>query len=208
MDPSTTQTQPRRTRADGERSRQAILRAAANLATIDGLEGISIGNLAAHIGMSKSGLYAHFRSKEELQLATVETAHEIFNTEVVEPDPGIVDPLEQLRALCDRFLSYVERRVFPGGCFFASTSAEFDTRPGPVKDKIAAVQQGWTELLQQLIREAQAAGSLNAAADPTQLAFEIYAFLLMGNTAFVLDDDPGHLQQARVAITNRLSRAA
>jgi AcrR family transcriptional regulator len=208
MDPSTTQTQPRRTRADGERSRQAILRAAANLATIDGLEGISIGNLAAHIGMSKSGLYAHFRSKEELQLATVETAHEIFNTEVVEPDPGIVDPLEQLRALCDRFLSYVERRVFPGGCFFASTSAEFDTRPGPVKDKIAAVQQGWTELLQQLIREAQAADSLNAAADPIQLAFEIYAFLLMGNTAFVLDDDPGHLQQARVAITNRLSSAA
>jgi len=208
MDPSSAQTQPRRTRADGERSRQAILRAAANLATIDGLDGISIGNLAAHIGMSKSGLYAHFRSKEELQLATVETAHEIFNAEVVDPDPGIVHPLEQLRALCDRFLSYVERRVFPGGCFFASTSAEFDTRPGPVKDKIASVQQGWTELLQQLIREAQAAGSLNAAADPTQLAFEVYAFLLMGNTAFVLDDDPGHLQQARVAITNRLSHAA
>ena len=208
MDASSRQTQPRRTRADGERSRQAILRAAANLATIDGLEGISIGNLAARIGMSKSGLYAHFGSKEELQLATVETAHEIFNAEVVEPDPGIVHPLEQLRALCDRFLSYVERRVFPGGCFFASTSAEFDTRPGPVKDKIASVQQGWTELLQQLIREAQAAGSLDAAADPRQLAFEIHAFLLMGNTEFVLDDDPGHLQQARVAITNRLSHAA
>lgn len=208
MDSSSPRTQPRRTRADGERSRQAILRAAANLATIDGLDGISIGKLAAHIGMSKSGLYAHFGSKEELQLATVETAHEIFDAEVVEPGPGSVPPLEQLRALCDRFLSYVERRVFPGGCFFASTSAEFDTRPGPVKDKIASVQQGWTELLQQLIREAQTAGSLNAAADPTQLAFEIHAFLLMGNTAFVLDDDPGHLQQARVAITDRLSHAA
>jgi AcrR family transcriptional regulator len=188
------QTRTRETRSDGVRSRQAILRAAANLATVDGLEGISIGNLAAHIGMSKSGIYAHFGSKEELQLATVETAQEIFNAEVVEPTQAIVDPLEQLRALCQEFLSYVERRVFPGGCFFASTTAEFDTRPGPVKDKIAAVQQGWN--------------ALDVAQDPLQLAFEIYAFLLWGNTAFVADDDAGHLQRARVAITNRLSLAA
>ncbi|MGZ4663641.1 MAG: TetR/AcrR family transcriptional regulator [Frankiaceae bacterium] len=208
MDSSSPQTQTRRTRADGERSRQAILRAAANLATIDGLEGISIGNLAAHIGMSKSGIWAHFGSKEELQLATVETARKIFNAEVVEPAQAIVEPLEQLRALCDRYLSYVERRVFPGGCFFASTEAEFDTHPGPVKDTIASVHQGWTELLQQLIRAAQAAGSLDAAEDPSQLAFEVHAFLLMGNTAFLLNDNPGHLQQARGAIANRLSRAA
>jgi AcrR family transcriptional regulator len=208
MDSVSSQAQPRRRRADGERSRVAILRAAASLATIDGLDGISIGKLAAHIGMSKSGLYAHFGSKEELQLATVETAKEIFTAEVVEPRPATDDPLEQLRALCDRFLSYVERRVFPGGCFFASTSAEFDTHPGPVKDQIASFQRGWTELLQQLIRGAQATGSLDAGEDPQQLAFEVDAFLLLGNTAFVLDDNPDHLQQARVAIDNRLSRAA
>ena len=206
--PPQTRTRTREVRSDGARSRQAILRAAANLATVDGLEGISIGNLASHIGMSKSGIYAHFGSKEELQLATVETAQEIFNAEVVEPTQATVDPLEQLRALCQGFLSYVERRVFPGGCFFASTTAEFDTRPGPVKDKIAEVQQGWNELLQQLIRDAQAAGSLDVAQDPLQLAFEIYAFLLWGNTAFVADNDAGHLTRARVAITNRLSLAA
>lgn len=205
MNSSSTQTRTRETRSDGARSRRAILRAAANLATVDGLEGISIGNLAAHIGMSKSGIYAHFGSKEELQLATVETAREIFNAEVVEPTQAIVDPLEQLRELCEKFLSYVERRVFPGGCFFASTTAEFDTRPGPVRDKIAEVQEGWNELLQQLILDAQAAGSLDAAQDPQQLAFEIYAFLLWGNTAFVSDGDAGHLQRARLAITNRLS---
>jgi AcrR family transcriptional regulator len=202
------QTQTRRTRSDGERSRRAILRAAANLATIDGLEGLSIGNLAGHIGMSKSGLYAHFGSKEELQLATVETARQIFDAEIVEPAQAIEDPLEQLRALCERFLSYVERRVFPGGCFFASTTVEFGTHPGHVKDEIASVQQGWRELLQQLIREAQAAGSLDDAEDPTQLAFEVHAFLLMGNNAFVLDDDPSHVQQARVAVAHRLSRAS
>src|SRR5919205_991041 len=97
----------RRSRADGERSRQTILRAAADLATTEGLEGISIGNLAAHIGMSKSGLYAHFGSKQELQLATIDTAEQIFAAEVVEPTEGVEDPLERLRALCDAFLSYL-----------------------------------------------------------------------------------------------------
>src|SRR5262249_53537201 len=131
----------RRRRADGERSRQAILRGAANLATIDGLRGLSIGALATHIGMSKSGLFAHFGSKEELQLATVQTAREIFDAEIVDPAQAIADPLERLHAVCEGFLSYVERRVFPGGCFFASATAELDTYPGPVKDAVASVHQ-------------------------------------------------------------------
>ena len=131
---------PRRIRSDGQRSRDTILRTAASLATVEGLEGLSIGNLAAHIGMSKSGLYAHFGSKEELQLATVDTAEEIFEAEVVAPTEQIADPLERLLALCDSFLDHLERRVFPGGCFFASVAAEFDMHPGPVRDKVAAVQ--------------------------------------------------------------------
>src|SRR5262249_53927950 len=155
----------RRLRADGERSRQAILRGAANLATIDGLRGLSIGDLAAHIGMSKSGLYAHFGSKEELQLATVATAREIFDAEIVEPAQAVADPLERLQALCEGFLSYLERRVFPGGCFFASATAELDTHPGSVRDEVASVQQHWIDQLEQLIREAQKAGSLDANED-------------------------------------------
>lgn len=205
MTADSTTTRTRRPRADGERSRRTILRAAADLATVDGLEGISIGNLAAHIGMSKSGLYAHFRSKEELQLAAVETAREIFDAEVVEPTQSIADPLQRLHALCDRFLSYVERRVFPGGCFFASTAAEFATHPGPVRDQIASMQQSWTERLERSVQDAQAAGSLRAEEPPSQLAFELHAYLLMGNTAFVLHDNPAHLEQARAAIANRLS---
>jgi AcrR family transcriptional regulator len=195
----------RKPRSDGWRSRQTILRAAANLATVDGLEGITIGNLAAHIGMSKSGLYAHFGSKEELQLATVDTAAEIFAAEVIEPTEPIADPLEQLRALFDRFLSYLERRVFPGGCFFVSVEVEFGTRPGAVQDRITEVQQSWRRRLERLIHEAQAAGSLDAAEDPAQLAFELDSSLLMGNTGFVLYDDPAHLERARTAIERRLS---
>lgn len=156
--------------------------------------------------MSKSGLYAHFGSKEELQLATVETAQEIFDAEIVDPAEAIADPLERLTALCERFLSHVERRVFPGGCFFASTTAEFDTREGPVRDKIASVQRGWMDRLQQLVEEAQAGGALDAGEDPAQLVFELEAYLLMGNTAFVLDHERADLERARTAIANRLSR--
>ncbi len=197
----------RAVRSDGERSRNTILRAAASLATVDGLEGISIGNLAAHIGMSKSGLYAHFGSKEELQLATVKTAEEILTTEVVAPTDGIKDSLERLRALCEAFLSYLERRVFPGGCFFASLEAEFDTRPGPVRDEVVRVQRGWMGLLEQLVSGAQAAGRLRSDEDPGQLAFELNAYLLMGNTGFVLNDEPDYLRRTRTAIDRRLEQA-
>src|ERR1041384_3558454 len=123
----------RRRRSDGERSRNAILREAAQLATVVGIDGLSIGRLADAVGMSKSGLFAHFGSKEELQVATVEAASALFTEQVIEPAHGAPTGLERLRQLTDNFLRYVEG-VYPGGCFFASIAAEMDTRPGPVRD--------------------------------------------------------------------------
>jgi len=198
-------TTERRQRSDGERSRQKILRAAANLATIEGLEGISIGTLAAHIGMSKSGLYAHFGSKEQLQLATIDAALEIFNADVVEPAQSAAGPRERLSNLYDRFLDHVERRVFPGGCFFASAESELGMQEGPVKDRIAELQQAWIANVVQLVREAQAAGELPAGEDPAQVAFELDAYGMMGNVAFVLHDEPAYLDHARIAISRRLA---
>jgi AcrR family transcriptional regulator len=203
-----TEPSQRRQRSDGARSRETILRAAANLATVDGLEGLSIGNLAAHIGMSKSGLYAHFGSKEELQLATVETARQILADEVLSKTEHIEDPLEQLKALCAAFLDYLERRVFQGGCFFVSVENEFDTRPGPVQDEVIASQRAWSENLQRLLTEAKQLGEIRADEDPAQLAFELDAFLLMGNTSFVLHDDPTFLHRAQAAVLRRLDEAA
>src|ERR1700749_1083077 len=138
---------PRRKRADGERTRSAILREAASLATVDGLEGLSIGNLAAALGMSKSGLYAHFGSKQELQLATVAGAGRIFAAEVVEP--ALVAPAgrAQLLAVCEAFFEHLQRRTFPGGCFFAGAALEMGTRPGPVKEAVAAFQAAFVDLL-------------------------------------------------------------
>lgn len=195
---------PRRRRPDGERSRQAILRAAADLATIEGLEGLSIGKLAGHIGMSKSGLYAHFGSKEDLQLATVEEAHEIFTREVTKPAMERPSGVERVTGLSEAFLSHLERRVFPGGCFFAATGAELSGRTGPVLERIKEFFEEWLALLAAAIREAQDAGELDPSTDPEQLAFEVDSLLLGANAGFVLFDDVGALSRARRAIEERL----
>ena len=194
----------RRPRADGERTRGTILRAAASLATVDGLEGLSIGNLAAAIGMSKSGLYAHFGSKQELQLATVDEAERILTEEVIQPALAARPGVGQLAAACEAFFSYVERRVFPGGCFFAATSLEMGARPGPVRDRVAAIQSDFTALLRSFAITALAQHELPAGEDPDRLAFELHAVLLGADTKFILHDDPAILDLARQVIRQRL----
>jgi AcrR family transcriptional regulator len=197
----------RRQRQDGARSRAAILEAAARLATVEGLEGLSIARLAQHVGMSKSGLFAHFGSKEELQLATIQTAAEIYNAEVVAPALGETSGLERLEALCERFLSHVERNVFPGGCFFASATAELDTRPGPVRDRAAAMVRDWMELLTRTVSDAQAEGDIDPAEDPAQLTFELHALLLLGNAQYVISGDHTGVNRARAGVERRLALA-
>ncbi len=195
----------RHPRADGERTRAAILRAAASLATVDGLEGLSIGHLAAAIGMSKSGLYAHFGSKQELQLATVEEAERIFAEEVVQPALAARPGLAQLTAVCEAFFRYLQRRVFPGGCFFAATALEMGARPGPVKERVAAIQSGFAELLQGFAATALEQNELPAREDPERLAFELHVILLAADAKFVLFDDPAVLELARQVVRQRLS---
>ena len=156
----------RRPRADGERTRSAILRAAASLATVDGLEGLSIGHLAAAIGMSKSGLYAHFGSKQELQLATVQEAGRIFAGEVVQPALAAPAGLAQLAAVCEAFFEHLRRRTFPGGCFFAGAALEMGTRPGPVKEAVAGFQAGFVDLLRGFAATAIAQHELPAGRGP------------------------------------------
>ncbi len=194
----------RRLRSDGERTRSAILRAAAALATVEGLEGLSIGHLAATIGISKSGLYAHFGSKEELQLATVAEAEKILTAEVVDRALAAPAGLGQLAAACEAFFSYVERRVFPGGCFFAATSLEMGTRPGPVKDRLAAIQSDFTALLASFATTAVELRELPAEENPDWLAFELHAILLGADTKFVLLDDPAVIDLARRVVRQRL----
>jgi AcrR family transcriptional regulator len=197
----------RRRRSDGERSRRTILLTAARLATVDGLDGLTIGRLAEETGMSKSGLFAHFGSKEELQLATIDAASEIFEADVLQPALE-VDGLARVEVLAERFLSHVDRDVFPGGCFFASAAAEMDTRPGRVRDRVVAFQRGWSELFQAAFRTARERGEIDPSADPAQLAFEVNALLAEANGVYLLRGDRGAFDMARRGIADRLERAA
>jgi len=195
---------PRKVRADGERTREAIVREAVSLATLDGLDGLSIGNLADALAMSKSGVYAHFGSKQELQLATLDEAGKIFMAEVIAPALVASPGLTQLLTLCDAFFDHLLRRTLPGGCFWCGVVVEMGTRPGPVKDEIAAFQGGFAELLRQLITTAIEQGELPDDEDPEALAFEINGLMFAANASFVLREDPATLDLARRIVRRRL----
>ena len=195
-------------KAQGERTRKAILETAVHIASAEGLEGLTIGRLAQELSMSKSGLFAHFGSKEELQVATVEAAREIFIREVIKPAFESTQGLQRLWKLCDVWLSYVQSGVFRGGCFFAAAAAEFDSRPGPVRDRIAEIMKEWLATLRSGIVDAQEAGQLNKDLDATQLAFEFNSLELGANWAFQLYGDPRAFKRAREAIRERLTRYA
>jgi AcrR family transcriptional regulator len=191
-------------RPRNDQARHAILRRAADIASADGLEGLSIGRLAVDLGLSKSGLFGYFGSKEELQLATIRTAARVYLTEVVQPALATPPGLGRLWQLCDNWLSYSQRRVFPGGCFFFAVTAEFDARPGRVRDAVAAASLEWSRLVARTIDEARQHGELTDDTDPDQLAFELIAFMETANAVSLLHDDPVAYQRARTAIRQRL----
>ncbi len=193
---SPTGTKPdRRTRPE---TREAIVDRAVDLASVEGLEGLTIGRLSAEIGMSKSGLFRHFGSKQELQLATVAAAVARFVRDVLEPALEEPAGMVRLRALCELYLDHLERQVFSGGCFWAATATEFDDRPGPVRDAIRDALAAWVALL---AREARAAG----LDQPDQLAFELQALVQGANTHYRLFRDAQAFARARTAVEHRLS---
>jgi AcrR family transcriptional regulator len=199
---------PRKQRSDGARSRAAILREAARLATVEGLDGLSLARLATAVGMSKSGLYAHFDSKEDLQLATIDAASAIFDELVIDPAGKESAGEPRLRAYIERFLDHVEEGVFPGGCFFVSAMSEYDAHPGPVRDGAMAFSQRWLTLLAGQVAAAQGAGELDPGADPAQIAFELNAYMVLGNMQFVATSDSAALDRVRRAVDTRLGALA
>ena len=197
----------RRRRSDGARSRRAILDTAARLATVEGIGGLSLSRLADDVGMSKSGLFAHFGSKEELQLATVERANEIFDERVIDPAKGASDGLARLRLLTDGYLNYIEADTFPGGCFFASVLSEVDMRPGPVRDQLTDFLGRWLGELEGAVRDAQREGAIDPGEDPAQLVFEIEAAILLANAQYVVFRTSEPIMCARRSVERRLTAA-
>jgi AcrR family transcriptional regulator len=192
-------------RERGRRTRESILQTAVQLATVEGLDGITIGRLATELGMSKSGLFAHFGSKEELQLATIDTAREIFVETVIAPAREAERGLPRLEALMENWLGYMRREVFRGGCFFDAVRGEYNSRPpGPVRDAVWNDFADWSQILVNRVKSAQAQGHLDATADPEQVAYELDALGGSANVRFQLDRNPVWFERARQAISARL----
>ncbi|HEX5763622.1 MAG TPA: TetR/AcrR family transcriptional regulator [Solirubrobacterales bacterium] len=181
---------PRAERGKGAATRAAILERAVDLASAEGLEGLTIGRLATELKMSKSGLFAHFGSKQELQLATIEAAMTRFRRAVIEPAAGTNEGADRLRAIADAYLAHVAEDAYAGGCFWVATSAEYDDRPGPVRDAIAAALDAW---LSELERQARIAG----LPDPGQAAFVLNAVVMGANSRYRLCGDRRVFDYAR-----------
>jgi AcrR family transcriptional regulator len=179
------------TKGKGAQTRAAILDRAVDLASAEGLEGLTIGRLAAELRMSKSGLFAHFGSKQELQLATVGAAAERFRTAVIEPALAAPDGAPRLRAMGERYLDHLD--LYSGGCFWGATSTEYDDRPGPVRDAIAAALDAW---MAELERQATIAG----VEEPQRFAFELYAVVMGANARYRLSGDRKVFDYARGAL--------
>lgn len=194
----------------GNQTRRTVLERTMSIASVDGLEGLSLGKIATDLGLSKSGVFALFGSKEELQLATVHAARAVFVEQVVRPVRDEPAGLAKVWRLCESWLGYSGRRVFPGGCFFYSASAEFDSRPGPVHDEIAGIRGEWTRYVERLLDEARLAGGFRepaAEVDVEQLAFEIMAMMELANAHSVLHEDTTAYDRAARGILARLRAA-
>ena len=207
LSPKNVSTKPRKPRVDGVRTRQAILQAAVNLATAEGLSHLTIGRMARHVGMSKSGLFAHFGSKEELQLAVIEEATQDYLRQVYEPTLKVPSGLARLEASCELMLSFLEHRTFPGICFYAMVRAEYCAKPGILRDKIMDFIQSGHRYMAKLVTKAQAMGELDRRIDPELLAFELEALCDAPNWSLHEPDAAAVLNRARIAVRNRIQEA-
>jgi AcrR family transcriptional regulator len=193
----------------GARSRGAALALAVNIASVDGLDGLSIGGLAIESGLSKSGIVALFGTKVELQLATIAAARDIFFAEVVEPTIAVRGGVARLEKLVSTWLDYSRTRVFTGGCFFAAGIAEVGSKPGPVRDAIAIAVEDWHEFVSRTVARAQAKGELRSSIDPDELAFALGSYLESANARSLISgrSKPYELAAAAASALLDVSRA-
>lgn len=195
---------PRRSQAAVAETRATVTQAAVDRASVDGLEGVTIGGLAGEVEMRKSSVFSLFGSKEALQLATLEAAIEQFEYEVWGPVANERRGLARLLALCDSWLGYHEREVMPGGCFLTTATVEFDARPGPLRDAVARTISGWLDLLGREVATAIEAGELPADTEPGDLAFQLNALAAAASYGFQLSRDRKVFDRARRSMRRAL----
>jgi AcrR family transcriptional regulator len=189
----------------GDATRAAILERGVRLATQTGLEGLSIGRLATELGLSKSGLFAHFRSKEALQIQVLDAAAERFVDEVVKPAVREPRGEPRLTALFERWLAWAKSSSGPGGCVFVAAAVELDDRPGAVRDRLVALQKGWLEMIEIVYRTGVEAGHFRRDVEPEQFAYDLYSVMLGFHHASRLLRDPRAEARANAAFERLLA---
>lgn len=197
---------PRRSAAAVARTRDEVTGLAVDRASVEGLEGLTIGGLAELARMRKSSLYSLFGSKAELQLATLTAAVASFVDEVWRPVAELPAGMPRLLALCDAWLDYHRREVLPGGCFLTTATVEYDARPGPMREAIARTMRRWLGLLRDEVAEAVRTGELDPSADPADLAFELNALAAAASYGYQLDRDPEVFERARRSMRRALGQ--
>lgn len=198
---------PRRSAADARLTRLRLVTRAVDLASVEGLEGVSVGRLASAEGMSKSGVVRHFASKQELQLQTLAHANERFVATVWAPVADRPAGRERLLAICASWTGYLAGDTFPGGCFLTAAATEFDGRPGPVRAAVAAALRAWLRVLERDVRIAVRTGELAADTDPRGLAYELNALALAANQARQLLGDDAAPARSLELMAARIERA-
>jgi AcrR family transcriptional regulator len=186
-------------RARGMRSRAAVLERSVQIASREGLEGLTIGGLATDLGVHKSSVFALFGSKEELQLATLAAARAILIEQVIAPALASEKGLPRLTAIGEAWWNYLASDVFAGGCFLCAASTEMDGRPGPVRDAVADVMREWVAVLAANVKAAIRAGDLRADVDVEAMAFRLNALGMAANWQRQLLGDPAGIEYARVS---------
>lgn len=194
---------PRSSREAAAKTREAILGEVVSEASVAGLDGITIGTLAGRLEMSKAGVVGPFGSKEALQLEALERAAAIFRAEVWDPAADRPAGRERLEAIVEAWLAHLAGRTFPGGCFLTQAAADFDARPGPVRDEVRAINRRWKRALAGEVEAALERGEV-ADIDPAQAAFEVNAIAQGVNQAIQLEDDPGAVARGRAAMRRAL----
>ncbi|WP_328941657.1 TetR/AcrR family transcriptional regulator [Streptomyces sp. NBC_00250] len=192
----------------GNQTRRLVLGRTMDIASIEGLDGLSLGRIATELQLSKSGVFALFGSKEELQLATIRAAVAVFADHVVTPLKDVPPGARRVRELCRKWLAYSSGRVFAGGCFFYAVTAEFDARTGPVHDAVAQTRIDWTAYMERSLTEAQAVGDFAGDLDVEQLAFEVIALMEAANAQSVLLGGTRAYDRAERGIASRLRASA
>lgn len=191
----------------GAETREAILDTALSLASTEGLEALSIGTLARAVGLSKSGLFAHFGSKEDLQIAVLGTAVDRFVADVVSPALRQPRGEPRLRALFENWLGWEQATFLPGGCPFLAVSCELDDRPGRVRDFLVQTQRDWLDTIATAVRIAMAEGHFASTVTPEQFAYEAYSVILAYHQFKRLLHDPRAEERCRLSFESLLARS-